>query len=204
MSFDAAVPLNSDSPSIFPAQNQTNMARLQTLLGADHQFNLSAAADDGYHNVVHLTQQAPSGALAATGRFYAKTSASRVHAFYMDSAGAEYQLTPSMPIRAAVNFQGNGAVGACPLRSQYNVASVSKTADGSYTVNFTTAMPNNNYIVLVTGMRTGSNSVCNGCVASANVYGDSMATTFVRVAFYGQTDTRRDAFMGNVVILSVT
>ncbi|MFI0477779.1 MAG: hypothetical protein ACH349_01450 [Candidatus Rhabdochlamydia sp.] len=94
MTFNAAVPLNGDSPATFPAQNQTNMARLQTLLGADHQFNLSAAADDGYHNVVHLTQQAPSGALAATGRLYVKSAGGAICLFYMDDAGLEYQITP--------------------------------------------------------------------------------------------------------------
>src|ERR1700743_2456561 len=107
MTFNASVPLNSDSPSLFPTQNQTNMTRLQTLLGADHQFNLSAAADDGYHNLIHLTQPAPSGALAATGRLYSKSS-SGINLFYMNEAGQEYQVTPSMPIRASVNFDGTG------------------------------------------------------------------------------------------------
>ena len=100
MTFNASVPLNSDSPATFPAQNQTNMSRLQTLLGADHQFNLTAAADDGYHNLIHMTQQAPAGALAATGRSYVKSSAGRIHQFYMDDTGAEYQMSPSIPIRS--------------------------------------------------------------------------------------------------------
>jgi hypothetical protein len=95
MSFNAAVPLNSDSPSIFPAQNQTNMARLQSLLGADHQFNLSAAANDGYHNLVHLTEQAPSGTLAATGRLYVKSSGGAINLYYMDDGGLEYRITPT-------------------------------------------------------------------------------------------------------------
>lgn len=94
MTFNAAVPLNSDSPSIFPAQNQTNMSRLQTIIGADHQFNLSAAADDGYHNIVHLTQQAPSGALPGIGRLYVKSAGGSICLFYMDDAGLEYQITP--------------------------------------------------------------------------------------------------------------
>lgn len=94
MTFSAAVPLNSDSPATFPTQNQTNMARLQTIVGADHQFNLSAAADDGYHNIIHLTQQAPSGALAATGRVYCKSISGVIQLFYMDDAGVENQITP--------------------------------------------------------------------------------------------------------------
>lgn len=204
MTFNAAVPLNSDSPSIFPAQNQINMARLQTLLGADHQFNLSAAADDGYHNVVHLTQQAPSGALAATGRLYVKSSAGAISLFYMDDAGLEYQISPSMPIRAAVNFNGTGAVGAQTLRSQFNVSSVMKTATGKYTINFTTAMPDANYIVSAAGMRNSSGDISNGLIAGNSTYGNSVSTTFVNVEFNGGSSNLQDVLMGNILIVSAT
>lgn len=209
MTFNAAVPLNSDSPSIFPAQNQTNMARLQTLLGADHQFNLSAAADDGYHNVIHLTQQAPSGALAATGRLYAKTSGGRVQMFYMDDTGADYQVTPSMAIRAAVNFDGTGAIGAQTIRSQFNVTSVIKTASGSYNINFTTPFPDINYIVQVTGMRDTPNLSSIGSVRGNAAYTTSVNTAFVQVTFSGETNSSsgvglKDVVMGNVTIFSTT
>ena len=109
MSFNAAVPLNSDSPSLFPAQNQTNMTRLRTIVGADHQFNLAALANDGYHNLIHLTQQAPSGALAATGRLYAKMGPDGfINLFYMNDAGFEYTLTPAPTvITGTVNIGAN-------------------------------------------------------------------------------------------------
>ncbi len=203
MTFSPSVPLNSDSPGIFPAQNQANMNRLQTLLGADHQFNLTAAANDGWHNLVHLTQQAPAGALAATGRLYVKSSASRIHAFYMDDTGAEYQVTPTMPIRAAVNFDGTGAVGAQVMRSQFNVASVMKTGTGLYTVNFTTAMPDANYIVQITGMRNIDSQV-HGFVLGGASYSASVNTTRVKLKFIGGSSSTDDVFMGNVTIFSVT
>lgn len=201
MTFNALVPLNSDSPSIFPTQNQSNMSRLQTLLGADHQFNLTAAADDGYHNVVHMTQQAPSGALAATGRVYVKTAGGTVNLFYMDDTGREYQITPG--ILAAVNFNGTGAVGAQTLRSALNVTSVMKTATGAYTVNFTTAMANNNYIVQLTGMRTQPGDVTNGLVAGNATYGNSVTTGLLRIEFSSSTATLQDVLMGNLIVYSV-
>ena len=204
MTFNASIPLNSDSPAIFPGQSQTNYTRLQTLLGADHEFNLTAAANDGYHNLVHLTQQAPTGALAATGRLFAKTSAGRVHQFYMDDTGAEYQMTPSMPIRASVNFNGTGGVGVQTMRSQYNVTSVTKTGTGRYTIAFTTAMPDANYIVQMTGMRNTASDVSTGCVTSDPTYGSSVTTASVKVEFYGQANSHRDVLMGNVTIFSVT
>lgn len=200
MTFDPAVPLNSDSPSVFPAQNQTNMSRLKTLVSADHQFNNTAAANDGYHNLIHMTIQAPSGALASTGRFYSKTSAGRVHAFYMDSSGSEYQISPTMPIRAAVNFDNTGAIRG----TAYNVSSVTKNGTGDFTVNFTTAMPNVNYVVQVTGMRNASDEVSVGCVTGTATYGNAVKVDSVDVQFFGSSDTLRDITAGFVTIFSVT
>ncbi len=134
MTFNAAVPLNSDSPSIFPGQNQTNMARLQTLLGSDHQFNLSAAADDGYHNLVHLTQQAPSGALAATGRLYVKTASSLVQLFYMDSSGLEYQITPTSLAPTRVT----GSVALAGSATSGSVYTIPDNSQGTIFVNYIT------------------------------------------------------------------
>ena len=199
MTFNPAIPANSDSPANFPAQAQTNWARLQALVTADHQFNLSAAANDGYHNLVHLSQQAPAGVLAATGRLYSKSSAGRIHAFYMDDTGAGYQITPTMPIRAAVNFNAAGGI-----RSQYNVTSVTRTGAGEYTVNFTTALPDTNYIVLVTGMRGSSGKVAIAAVKGDGTYGNSVSTAFVKVEFFGQNTGATDVLMGNVTILSAT
>jgi len=201
MTYNPTVPLNSDSPSIFPAQGQANFTRLQTLLGADHQFNLTAAADDGYHNLVHLTQQAPSGALAATGRLYVKSSAGRIHLFYMDDVGSEYQLSPSLPIRAAVNFNGvSGAV----IRSSYNVASVNRISTGRYQINFTNPMPDANYIVQVTGMRNSSGSLATTCVEGAASYSSSVQTGFVRVDGFNNAGNLQDMFMMNVTVFSAT
>lgn len=201
--YNPAIPLNSDSPSIFPAQSQGNFTRLETLVGADHQFNLTAAANDGYHNLIHMTQQSPSGALASTGRLYVKVVSGQVNLFYMDDAGTEYQISPTLPIRASVNFNGTGAVGAQTLRSQYNVASVMKTGTGLYTINFTTPMPNNNYIVHLVGMRN-TESQSHGYILGDATYGNSVSTTFVKVKFIGGTSSTDDVLMGNVTILSVS
>ena len=203
MTFSTAVPAATDSPAIFPAQNQTNMTRLKTIVQADHQFNLTAAANDGYHNLIHMTIQTPSGALASTGRRYVKTSAGRVHAFYMDDTGAEYQETPTMPIRAAVNFNGTGAIGNQSLRSQFNVTSVNKTSTGHYTVTFTTAMPDANYIVQLTGMRN-SDLQALGYVQGDATYSNSVSTTTLKIQFLGGSSSTVDVLMGNLTIFSAT
>lgn len=177
------------------------MSRLQTIIEADHQFNLSVAGDDGYHKLVHLMPQAPSGALANTGRLYVKTSGGNVNLFYMDEVPNEYQLTPGLPIRAAVNF--NGIPGVPVIRSQYNVASVTKSSS-VYTITFTKPMPDTNYIVIATGMRDSSGDVSVGSVTGSSVYGNSVQTGLVKITFFGQSNTPRDVLMGNVTIFSVT
>lgn len=203
--YQPAVPQSGDSPSVFPGQGQGNFGRLQTIVSADHQFNNTAAANDGYHNLIHETLQAPSGALASTGRLFAKISAGRVQQFYMDDNANAYQITPTMPIRAAVNF--NGIAGAS-IRSQYNVASVTRTATGSYTITFTNAMPDNNYIVQVTGMRDattgGGGTVCYGFVTANATYGTIVTTSSVKVQFNGGGNSLVDVFMANVTVFSIS
>jgi len=150
-----------------------------------------------------MTIQAPTGALASTGRSYVKSSAGRIHQFYMDDTGDEYQVTPTMPIRAAVNFNGTGAVGAQTMRSQFNVASVNKTATGLYTITFTTAMPSADYMVHVTGMRGAAGEVF-GFIQGAVAPTTSQTTALVKIGFESSGGTARDVIIGSVTVFSVT
>jgi len=196
MSFNPAVPLNSDSPSIFPAQNQINMTRLQTLLGEDHQFNLTATVNsDGYHKIIHMTQQAPTGVAAAIGRLYAKTSGGRVHAFYMDDQGTEYQISPSLAIRAAVAFDSAGA----PI-SAYNVSGVTVNGSNIYTITFAIPMPDTNYIVTVTGMAASGTSR-NGMLVSPRA--STVSVGSVQVVFKNTSSSNELVDCGNVVVYSI-
>jgi hypothetical protein len=54
--------------------------------------------------------------------------------------------------KAWVNFNGTGTVA---IRASYNVSSITDNGTGSYTVNFTTAMPDVNYAVAMSGYRDG-------------------------------------------------
>jgi hypothetical protein len=47
-----------------------------------------------------------------------------------------------------VNFNGTGTVA---IRGSGNVSSITDNGTGDYTVNFTTAMPDANYVISVTG-----------------------------------------------------
>jgi hypothetical protein len=58
--------------------------------------------------------------------------------------------------KAWVNFNGTGTVA---IRDSFNVSSITDNGTGSYTVNFTTAIPNANYGV--TAMVQGASSAVN-------------------------------------------
>jgi hypothetical protein len=55
--------------------------------------------------------------------------------------------------RAWVNFNGTGTVA---IRASFNVSSITDNGTGSYTVNFTTAMPDANYAMTASGSDGGA------------------------------------------------
>ena len=56
--------------------------------------------------------------------------------------------TENYKCRAWVNFNGTGTVA---IRASGNVTSITDSGTGLYTVNFTTAMPDANYVADITG-----------------------------------------------------
>lgn len=186
MTFNPAVPLPSDSPGIFPAQNQGNMTVLQTIISKDHQFNNTPMGGDnsGYHNLIHLTPQAPAGALPAIGRFYGKAAGARIQSFYMDDAGNESQISPTLPIFAAVSF--TAVSNTIVILKSFNVASVTGS-NGNYRINYgpnaqVPAAPN--YIVLATAGGLAENiaaMIAQGTAAT------TMTNTFVDIRTWPRT-----------------
>lgn len=84
----------------------------------------------------------------------------------LNAAGA----APIYACRAWVNFDGTGTIGATQtIRSSGNVASVVKNATGEYTVNFSSAMQNANYCVIVSSRRTTTNSTGYGTLSQASL-----------------------------------
>jgi hypothetical protein len=65
--------------------------------------------------------------------------------------------------RAWVNFNGTGTVA---IRASFNVTSITDNGTGDYTVNFTTAMPDANYSVSISGRQ----------IAASNLYSSAVKT----------------------------
>ena len=85
--------------------------------------------------------------------------------------------------RAWVNFNGTGTVA---IRASGNVTSITDDGTGTYTVNFTAAMPDTNYAAAVSVAETGSTGLTDwsGAVRRNTNASNSMATTFIKVAAF--------------------
>ncbi len=80
-----------------------------------------------------------------------KIANNAIRAQNLDSVGQGAGNPPVYGCRAWVNFQGRTTNGICTLVGSGNVASISRTATGRYTLTFTTAMPDANYAVIGNG-----------------------------------------------------
>ena len=112
-----------------------------------------------------------------------------------DSLRTELNASGTAPIyacRAWVNFNGTGTVA---IRASGNVSSITDNGTGNYTINFTTAMPDVNYGVLVVGNAAGTD--VTGVAASG--YG-SVTTGSVRVYHGNVSGTLFDPLLKTVTI----
>jgi hypothetical protein len=83
---------------------------------------------------------------------------------------------PSFLCRAWVNFNGTGTVA---INASGNVSSVTDNGTGSYTVNFTTAMPDANYAYSTNAIRgTGGNG---NSIPGRNAVTTTMTTSAFKV-----------------------
>jgi hypothetical protein len=97
--------------------------------------------------------------------------------------------------RAWVNFNGTGTVA---IRAQFNVSSITDNGTGLYTLNFTTAMPDANY--MVTGSTVG-NSQNEGQIVTGSNNLSSQSTSSVQLAvMYCANGSRNDVGQVNVAI----
>lgn len=149
MTFDPSIPDAATSPGLLPITAATNWGRLEALLGADHQFNDTAAGTDGFHKISHwMNEGAAVAASAGVGQLYTRTAtgpnsvATEHLAYVAGTATASYPecFLSMFPVRAAAIFPALG-VGAfprtlTPVGTVYNVGTILQTAVSTYTVAF--------------------------------------------------------------------
>lgn len=92
---------------------------------------------------------------------------------------------PMFFCRGWVNF--NGATGA--PRGTRNVSSVTRNNPGDYTVSFTTALPDTNYVTVVTGeINSGANASINQGLFPGGIYSTTQVQVFSHLALTGGFD----------------
>lgn len=97
--------------------------------------------------------------------------------------------------KAWVNFNGTGTVA---IRRAFNVSSITDNGTGDYTVNFTTAMADENYATNVTPQATAVNTGLMGCLRHSS----TPTTSGVRVSVHAVDAGFRDTSYANVTIFS--
>ena len=103
--------------------------------------------------------------IAAGAVTTAKIADANITAAKLD--GAQSGSAPIYAARAWVNFNGSGVVA---IRASGNVSSITDNGTGDYTVNFTTAMPDANYVLAGTVANTNAGFppvIKSGSVAGA-------------------------------------
>ena len=135
---------------------------------------ITAAAFDGAVDAGDLTGTLPALNGSALTSLSAGNLTGDVAAARITGALNATGSAPIYACRAWVNFNGTGTVA---IRASGNVSSITDNGTGDYTVNFTTAMPDANYAVNVTGQVTLGSFYGMGAVNGAT----APATTSVRI-----------------------
>ncbi len=127
MTYSITVPNASQSPALFPAQNNTNSLRLKDIINADHNFLDTSAADQGAHKqVTYINRTAPIGLPAGTNSIlYAASVSGTSQLFFYNDAAQTYQITPINPSPTKIadsvvvsNGGSSAVVYSVPVNSQ--------------------------------------------------------------------------------------
>jgi len=113
---------------------------------------------------------------ASTSTLVLKNGVANTPPTIQDSAGTQIGTF----CRAWVNFNGTTNTGGfCTIRGSFNVTSVADNGTGDYTINFTTAMPDANYVMNASTAGAGTGQLV-GLDGSAS---PTQNTTSVRAVF---------------------
>lgn len=124
-----------------------NMSFTNTKMQNDHYW-ADDATKAGYHKKVDMVKEASAPTLVNDGVIYALDNVS-TQPFFRNSS----DIMQLLGVRAMAVFNSAGT-----LAYNYNVSSVSNSSTGKYTINYTNALPNTNYLVLGGAIRNDSDT----------------------------------------------
>ena len=116
-------------------------------------------------------------------------SASSAPPAFQNSSGTEIGTL----CRAWVNFNGTGTVA---IRDDFNVSSITDHSTGTYSVNFSNAMPDFHYATTIAGGNTADSSTPRGFETVRGV-----TTSAVKIDFRGEDGSESDPNMVSVICM---
>jgi hypothetical protein len=136
MTFVTNIPNAAQSPGLFPPQNNTNFARLKTIINADHIFNDTGQSTDGFHRQMTMVVRDQPVALPTGGNailYNWLDAGGQAQLRYYNGAN-DYQITPIAP--APTKVTGIVALAGGALSGV--VYTVPSNSFGTIFVNYTT------------------------------------------------------------------
>lgn len=120
MTYDPNQPNASVSPGLFPTGNNTNFARLKTIINADHVFNDTAQSTDGIHRQMTMIVRAMPVALpmGTNSILYSWIDGSGQTQLRFYNGTDDFQLTPPEELYP-IRIVGSQSVGASATITAY-------------------------------------------------------------------------------------
>jgi hypothetical protein len=164
MTFDPNIPNAGQSPQLFPPQSNSNFTRLKTIINADHIFNDTAQATDGYHRQCTMIVRAqpmslPTGSNAVLYSWLDTSGQSQLR--YYNGAD-DYQVTPfadaPVKVTGSVALAGNATSGT--------VYTIPNNTYGTIFVNYIS--PSGNFYRLYFFYKSGSTDIGSGIMQESS------------------------------------
>jgi hypothetical protein len=152
---------------------------------ADSKLSTISTAGKVSGNAITSGTIAGSTAISTTGTISSGTITANLTGTVTGNASGLSSPASNGLAKAWVNFNGAGTYTlgtptAATIRSSHNVSTITKNANGDFTVNFSSAFPNANYAVMVTAQGSANNALS---VIRAGAAATMVTTTSVRVSF---------------------
>lgn len=99
MTFSTTVPNSTQSPGLFPAQNNTNFLRIKDIVNIDHNWTDSSSLSQGIHKqATFINRNAPGALPAGNGILYSTPDASGASQLNWYTSAGNVQITPGVQV----------------------------------------------------------------------------------------------------------
>src|SRR6516225_3709628 len=155
MTFSIIVPNATQSPGLFPAQNNTNFQRLKDIINNDHNFTDSTSLGQGIHKqCTMINRDTPVGLPAGNGILYSQADGVGASQLHWYNGASDVTLTPPI-VNAPLKVTGSVVLAGNATSS--SVYTVPPNSQGTICVNYIS--PAGNFYRLYMFYRSSTSSV---------------------------------------------